>query len=138
MEKKYTLGEIEQGAYNFYQHTYKSWSDYDKLTKTNCLNDESRFTFATDMVVYLMDSETAPQEIDKYIKRALKNFCKHHKQAYYELILSTMAMSNLFYELGYKECSKVCSDWYLKLFYDEEFLLKYVTEEEISDLWGLR
>lgn len=133
-----TLFEAQTKAYSTYQSVYKNWEQYDKLTTTCCLRNESQYTFADDMVVYLLNPNTAKQEIDKYIKRALRTHCKKKPQAYYELILSTMVMSNLFFEWGYNDLSEVCSDWYHTLFYDEEFIYKYITEEEISKLWGLR
>mgnify|MGYP007022360117 CR=1 FL=1 len=135
---KVSLGTLQQKAYCGYQSVYKGWVEYDKLTKTDCLSNESRYTFAYDMVVYLCNPNTAETEIDNYIKRQLNNHCKHNKQAYYELILSTMVMSNLFYEWGWENLSALCADWYDNLFFEEDTIYKYITEEEISDLWGLR
>lgn len=68
----------------------------------------------------------------------VEDVLKGKKQAYYEMVLSTMVMSNLFYEWGYEDLSKVCSDWYLTLFYDEDFIYKYITEDEIAEMWHLR
>lgn len=133
-----SLGTLQQKAYNVYLNVYANWEKYDKLTGTDCMAKENRYTFADDMVVYLCNPETAETEIDKYIKRMLNNHCKHKKQAYYELILSTMVMSNLFYEWGWENLSALCSDWYNKLFFNEETIYQYITEDEIKDLWGLR
>lgn len=133
-----SLGTLQQKAYCGYQSVYKGWVEYDKLTKTDCLSNKSRYTFAEDMVAYIVDTKTAEKQIDSYINRMLKRWCKNNKQAYYELILSTMFMSNMFAELGLDNLGELCADWYYKLFYDEEFIYNYITEKEISDLWGLR
>lgn len=133
-----TLFDLQGIAYGTYLSVYENWQKWGEHIGHPCLNKENGYTFADDMVVYLLNPKTAGAEIDKYIKRALKTFCKGKKQAYYELILSTMVMSNLFYEWGYEDLSKVCSDWYLTLFYDEDFIYKYITEDEIAEMWHLR
>ena len=132
------VNELEQIAYSAYIKTYANWENYDKLTKVGCLTSRNYFTFASDMVTYLVNRNTAKSEIDSYIKRMLNRFCKRSKQAYYEMILSTMLMANLFNEWEMDDLGQLCNDWYMKLFYDEKVYKQYITEDEISDLWGLR
>lgn len=119
--------------YNYY-NVYKNWRNYDKLTETNCLEDNNRYSFAYDMAVYIGNTN----ELEKYIERMLNRHCKKNKQGYYEMILSTMLMANLFNAWGADKESEVCSDWYSGLFFNEDTIYKYITEEEISDLWRLR
>lgn len=121
-------------AYNTYLGVYANWKSYDKLTQTNCLTEENKYTFADDMVVYMGN----PKELEKYIKRMLSRFCKNNKQAYFEMILSTITMTNLFYNWGAEKESEICSYYYSALFFDEDTYSKYITENELSDLWGLR
>ena len=121
-------------AYNTYLNVYANWKSYDKQTYTDCLAEENKYTFADDMVIYMGN----PNELEKYIKRMLKRFCKNNKQAYFEMILSTMTMANLFYSWGANEESEICSYYYSALFFDEDTDSKYITENELSDLWGLR
>lgn len=121
-------------ADNEYYKVYKNWRDYDKQTYTDCLEDNNRYSFAYDMAVYVGNTN----ELEKYIERMLNRHCKKNKQGYYEMILSTMLMANLFHAWGADKESEVCSDWYLKLFYNEDFIYQYISEGEISDLWGLR
>lgn len=121
-------------ADNEYYNVYKNWRNYDKLTETNCLEDNNRYSFAYDIAAYMGNTN----ELEKYIKRMLSRFCKKNKQGYYEMILSCMLMANLFYAWGANKESEICSDWYSKLFFDEETIYQYITEEEISELWGLR
>lgn len=118
-------------AYNAYLSVYKIWRDYDKQTYTDSLEDENRYSFADDMVVYMGDIN----ELNKYIERMLDRHCKGDKQAYFEMILSTMTMANVFADWGADKESELCGKWYRKLFYRD--YTKYITEEEISDLWGL-
>lgn len=121
-------------ADNEYYKVYKNWKNYDKLTNTNCLNDDNRYSFAYDMVAYLGNTD----ELNKYIERMLKRHCKKNKQGYYEMILSCMTMANVFNAWGADKESEVCSSWYSKLFFNEDTIYQYITEEEISDLWRLR
>ena len=134
------LYELRNSVYGIYLSVYNNWKNTDRQYNgdEHILDEENHFTFADDMVVYLTNPKTAEAEIDNYIKRMLSRFCKKNKQAYYEMILSTMVMSNVFFELGYENLSELCADWYSKLFYDEEFIYKYITEEEISEMWRLR
>lgn len=138
-QENHQLDKLQQNAYSAYQSTYRKWERYDKQIGMSCLSQDNRYTFADDMVSYLSDySSTAANEIDSYIKRMLKRFCKHNKQAYYELIISTMLMANLFNEWGYEKESQVCSDWYYDLFFNEQTYSQYITEQEISDFYRLR
>lgn len=121
-------------AHSTYLGVYADWKKYDKLTNTNCLAEESKYTFADDMVIYMGN----PNELEKYIKRMLKRFCKNNKQAYFEMILSTITMANLFYSWGANKESEICSDYYSALFFDENTYSKYITENELSEMWGLR
>lgn len=121
-------------ADNEYYNVYKNWKNYDKLTNTNCLDDDNRYSFAYDMVAYMGNTN----ELNKYIERMLNRHCKKNKQGYYEMILSCMTMANLFNAWGADNESTICSDWYSKLFFNEDFIYQYITEEEISALWGLR
>lgn len=121
-------------ADNEYYKVYRNWRDYDKQTYTDCLEDENKYSFAYDMVTYMGNTN----ELNKYIERMLNRHCKGNKQGYYEMILSTMTMANLFNSWGADKESVVCSDWYSTLFFDEDTIYQYVTEDEISDLWGLR
>lgn len=121
-------------AYNAYLNVYANWKNYDKQTHTDCLAEENKYTFASDMVLYMGN----PNELEKYIERMLKRFCKNNKQAYFEMILSTMTMANAFRRWGAdKECD-ICGDYYTKLFFNENTYSKYITENELSDLWILR
>lgn len=121
-------------AYKTYLGVYANWKSYDKLTNTNCLYDENKYTFADDMVIYMGN----PEELEKYIERMLSKFCKNNKQAYFEMILSTMTMANLFYKWGANKENKICSDYYSKLFFDKDTYSKYITKDELSGLWSLR
>lgn len=121
-------------AYNAYWNVYRDWKKYDRQTLTNCLEDENKYTFADNMVVYMGN----PKELEKYIKRMLSRFCKNNKQAYFEMILSTMTMANLFYSWGAEEESEICTEYYSNLFFNEDTYTKYITEDELSELWSLR
>lgn len=121
-------------AYNTYLNVYADWKKYDKQTQTDCLADKNKYTFADDMVAYMGNTT----ELEKYIKRMLSRFCKKNKQAYFEMILSTMTMANLFYNWGAEKESEICSYYYSALFFDENTYTKYITENELSELWGLR
>lgn len=121
-------------AYNGYLNVYADWKFYDKQTNTNCLENENKYTFASDMVIYMGN----PKELKKYIERMLNVHCKNNKQAYFEMILSTITMANRFNAWGADKESKICSDYYSALFFNENTYTKYVTEDEISDLWRLR
>lgn len=121
-------------AYNTYLNVYANWEKWDKHTHTDCLAEENKYTFADDMVIYMGN----PNELEKYIKRMLSRFCKGNKQAYFEMILSTMTMANLFYSWGAEEESEICTEYYSNLFFNEDIYTKYITEDELSDLWGLR
>lgn len=121
-------------AYKTYLGVYANWKSYDKQTNTCCLYDENKYTFARDMASYMGN----PKELEKYIERMLSKFCKNNRQAYFEMILSTMTMANLFYEYGANTESKICSDYYSKLFFDEDTYSKYIREDELSGLWSLR
>ena len=121
-------------AYNTYLNVYANWEKWDKHTHTDCLAEENKYTFADDMVIYMGN----PNELEKYIERMLKRFCKNNKQAYFEMILSTMTMANLFYEWGANKESEICSYYYSALFFDENTYSKYITENELSDLLRLR
>lgn len=121
-------------AYNAYLNVYKDWKNYDRQTSTDCLEDENKYTFADDMVVYMGN----PKELEKYINRMLSRFCKNNKQAYFEMILSTMTMANLFYRWGAEKESEICTEYYSNLFFNEDTYTKYITEDELSELWSLR
>ena len=121
-------------AYNTYLGVYANWKSYDKLTKTYCLAEENKYTFADDMVIYMGNTT----ELKNYIERMLNRFCKNNKQAYFEMILSTMTMANLFCAWGANKESKICSDYYNKLFFNEDTYSKYITKDEISELQSLR
>lgn len=121
-------------ADNEYYKVYKNWKNYDKLTNTNCLDDDNRYSFAYDMVAYYGNTD----DLNKYIERMLRKHCKKNKQGYYEMILATMTMANVFNSWGATEESEVCSSWYSELFFNEDTIYQYITEDEISDLWGLR
>lgn len=121
-------------AYSTYLNVYKQWRNYDRQTYTDCLEDENKYTFANDMVVYMGN----PKELENYIERMLERFCKNNKQAYFEMILSTMTMANLFHSWGAKEEWEICSEWNNKIFFNDKIYTKYITEEELSDMWSLR
>lgn len=121
-------------AYNTYLNVYANWEKWDKHTHTDCLAEENKYTFADDMVIYMGN----PNELEKYIERMLKRFCKNNKQAYFEMILSTMTMANLFYSWGANKESEICSDYYSALFFDENTYSKYITIDELRDLLRLR
>lgn len=121
-------------ACNNYVAVYDNWRSFDKLTDTNCLNDKHGYTFAELMTLYI----GFPKDLDKFMKSTLKEYCKGNKQAYFEMILSCMTMANVFHEWGYDDVGKVCSEWYHKLFYNKSTYTKYITEDELSDLWRLR
>ena len=131
---KITLAALINTSYTTYLNVYHNWRNYDKQTSTDCLQDENKYTFASDMVIYMGN----PKELEKYIERMLNEFCKNNKQAFFEMILSTMTMANLFYKWGANKESKICSDYYNKLFFEENTYSKYIDKDELSDLWCLR
>ena len=133
-----TLYQLQKQVYGAYQNVYANWKGIDKLYNINCLRENSHYTFADDMVVYLMDKKNAKEQIDKYIKRMLGAHCKNNKQGYFEMILSTMLMANVFHEINMDDLSETCSGWYYKLFYNEETIKKFIKMDEIEEMWRLR
>lgn len=125
---------LKNRAYNEYLNVYANWKFYDKHTNTNCLEDENKYTFASDMVIYMGN----PKELKKYIERMLNEHCKNNKQAFFEMILSTITMANIFHNWGADKEGKICSDYYYKLFFNEKTYSKYITVNELSELWSLR
>ena len=121
-------------AYNTYLGVYANWKSFDKLMQTNCLAEENKYTFADDMVIYMGNTT----ELKNYIERMLNRFCKNNKQAYFEMILSTMTMANLFCAWGANKESKICSRYNTDLLFDKDTYSKYITEDELSDFWVLR
>ena len=93
---------------------------------------ESRYTFATDIVFY-----SSTKEIDAYINRMLKQYCKKNKQAYYEMIMSVLCMLEIYNYFQDEEMSMFFRNWQYKLQYSEEFYKPYITESEMSDYWRL-
>lgn len=132
------LYSLQAMAYNTFLNMYANCKQFDKYTNINCLAEESRYTFADDMVVYLMNPQTAEKEIDKYVERMLKRHCHHNSQAYFELILSTELMANFFNELGYEDLGECCANWRDELFFEEDTICKYISMDDISKLWALR
>lgn len=131
---KVNTANLVKNAYIAYMGVYADWKSYDKQTHTDCLAAENKYTFASDMALYMGN----PNELKKYIEKMLNQFCKNKKQGYFEMILSTMTMANLFYDWGANEESKICSDYYNALFFNEDTYSKYITEDELSKLWSLR
>lgn len=114
------------------------WRETDKKYGLNCLQDRNYYTFADDMIVYLMNKKTAKTEIDKYIKRMLRTHCKNNKQGYFEMIISTLLMTNIFNKIGRNDLSNLCEDWHQKLFFDDDTIKKFIKMDEIEDMWRLR
>ena len=133
-----TLFELQSKTYSEYLNVYAVWRETDKHYSINCLQDRNYYTFADDMIVYLMNVKTAETEIDKYIKRMLRTHCKNNKQGYFEMIISTLLMTNIFNKIGLSDLSNLCADWHQKLFFDEDTIKKYIKIEEIEDMWRLR
>ena len=130
-----TIGQLQYSIYEYYLDVYKNARDNDKKNGTNVLQSTNKYTFASDMVVCLMFEDVSIQ-IDKYINSMLRKRCRGNKQGYFEMILSTMVMGQILAELGKDEESKLCIHWHAKLLY--EVYDKYVTDEEISNIWRLR
>ena len=96
------------------------------FNETNC------YTFATDMALYY-----DKKDVDRYINRMLKQYCKNKKQAYYEMIMSVLCMLEIYNYLQQEDEIKFFRNWQYKLQYDENFYKSYITEEEMSDYWRL-
>ena len=120
--------------YNNYQNLLKTEKKY---YGENVLEPENRFTFAEEMVIYLI-TDNPKQEIGLYIATLLNTFCKGRVQAYYEMLLSVSIVALVFYESKMFDLSKYCAQWFATLAYDEDFYSQYVTEEDIERFWTLR
>jgi hypothetical protein len=77
------------------------------------------------------------KDVDRYINRMLKQYCKNNKQAYYEMIMSVLCMLEIYNYLQQEDEIKFFRNWQYKLQYDENFYKPYITEEEMSDYWRL-
>jgi hypothetical protein len=77
------------------------------------------------------------KDVDRYINRMLKQYCKNNKQAYYEMIMSVLCILEIYNYLQKEDEIKFFRNWQYKLQYDENFYKSYITEEEMSDYWRL-
>ena len=128
------LMAVKKLYHNNYQNLLKTEKKY---YGENVLEPENRFTFAEEMVIYLI-TDNPKQEIGLYIERMLNTFCKGCVQAYYEMLLSVSIVALVFYESKMFDLSKYCAQWFATLAYDEDFYSQYVTEEDIERFWTLR
>ena len=135
-----TISQLQNAVYSAYLDAYAQWKAIDKLYNGEdaVLANENRYTFADDMVVYLINPKSAETEIDKYIKRMLNTHCKNNMQGYFEMILATSLMSHVFNQIGKDNLSDLCADWYHDLFFNEDTIYKYITKDQIRELWHLR
>lgn len=133
---KFNPYQIESTMYYNYQNIYKSWRDHDKVTKTNCLTDETHYTFCEDLCRFILHKDRV-KSAENFIKRMLNKFCKKTSpQAYYEMFISLITASNVFSAVEMDDLSELCSNWYYNIaYYDYE---RYVNEEDWLKIMALR
>jgi hypothetical protein len=120
-------------AYGNFADIYNEAKAYSKhIGQPNMFNETNSYTFATDMALYY-----DKKDVDRYINRMLKQYCKNKKQAYYEMIMSVLCMLEIYNYLQQEDEIKFFRNWQYKLQYDENFYKSYITEEEMSDYWRL-
>ena len=75
-------------AYGNFANIYNEAKAYSKhIGQPNMFNETNCYTFATDMALYY-----DKKDVDRYINRMLKQYCKNKKQAYY---VCSMYVGNL-------------------------------------------
>lgn len=119
-------------AYGNFADIYNEAKAYSKHIGLNMFEEKSSYSFATDMALYY-----DKKDVDRYINRMLKQYCKNDKQAYYEMIMSVLCMLEIYNYLQKEDEIKFFRNWQYKLQYDENFYKSYITEEEMSDYWRL-
>lgn len=119
-------------AYDNFADIYNEAKAYSKYLGLNMFEEKSSYSFATDMALYYDE-----KDVDRYINRMLKQYCKNNKQAYYEMIMSVLCMLEIYHYLQQEDEIKFFRNWQYKLQYDENFYKPYITEEEMSDYWRL-
>jgi hypothetical protein len=131
--KVFLPNEMFAIAYGNFADIYNEAKAYSKhIGQPNMFNETNSYTFATDMVFYCDN-----KELDAYIKRMLKRYCKNNKQAYYEMIMSVLCMLEIYNYLEREDKIMFFRNWQYKLQYDEDFYKPYITEEEMSEYWRL-
>ena len=105
------------------------------------IEEEELYTFFADMTQYVNfhSGKELIKELDSYVKRMLKTYCRGNRNGYCVMIDSLCLLSNLLYQINNNEVDDVIkwvSDTYRDLFYNEKTYLSYVTEDEMMTIWS--
>lgn len=105
----------------------------------NYVENESTYTFFADMAILAnyAEGEKLKKDIESYVNRMLKTYCKKSRHAYCVMIDSLCLLCNAFYSVfgEVNAAIKWMENKYRDLLYIESTWKKYVTEEEMETIW---